>query len=190
VNRGYLNGFLRILQQESAMNTERTPLNDQELWRSLAAVREDAPEAVSDLDFAAWLEGRLPETAAARIDAAVAADPEMRRAALELADILDKPLPASPARLEVRAKALVGFEVEQRTRRAGLFDWLFATDRRFAMQRVVALTAAVVIAISGFMLGGGLGASVAEERYALNMPHTTSTDTSNELTEFLVSDGI
>ena len=58
------------------------------------------------------------------------------------------------------------------------------------MQRAVALTAALVIAVSGFMLGGGLGTSVAEERYALNTPRTTSTDTSNELTEFLVSDGI
>ena len=86
------------------MNTERTPLNDKELWRSLAAAREDAPAAVSELDFAAWLEGRLSETAAARIEAAVAADPEMRRAALELADILGKPLPAPPARLEVRAQ--------------------------------------------------------------------------------------
>ena len=44
------------------------------------------------------------------------------------------------------------------------------------MQRAVALTAALVIAVSGFMLGGGLGASVAEERYALNTPQTTSTD--------------
>ena len=77
------------------MNTERTPLNDKELWRSLAAAREDAPAAVSELDFAAWLEGRLSETAAASIEAAVAADPEMRRAALELADILGKPLPAA-----------------------------------------------------------------------------------------------
>jgi anti-sigma factor RsiW len=172
------------------MNTERTPLNDKELWRSLAAARDDVPEAVSDLDFAAWLEGRLPETAAARVEAAVAADPEMRRAALELADILGKPLPAPPARLEVRAKALVGFEVERRTKRVGLFDWLFASDRRFAMQRAVALTAALAIAVSGFMLGGGLGASVAEERFAMNTPQTTSTDNSNELTEFLVSDGI
>ena len=97
------------------MNTERTPLNDKELWRSLAAVRGDAPEAVSDLDFAAWLEGQLSETEAARIDAVVAADAEMRRAALDLADILGKPLPVAPARLEVRAKALVGFEAEQRT---------------------------------------------------------------------------
>ena len=75
------------------MNTERTPLNDKELWRSLAAAREDAPAVVSELDFAAWLEGRLSETSAGRIEAAVAADPEMRRAALELADILGKPLP-------------------------------------------------------------------------------------------------
>jgi hypothetical protein len=172
------------------MNTERTPLNDKELWRSLTAARGDAPEAVSDLDFAAWLEGRLSEPAAARVEAAVAVDPEMRLAALDLADILGKPLPLAPARLEVRAKALVGFEAERRTRRVGLFDWLFASDRRFAMQRAVALTAALVIAVSGFMLGGGLGASVAEERYALNTPQTTSTDPSNELTEFLVSDGI
>ena len=107
------------------MNTERTPLNDKELWRSLAAAQHDAPQAVSDLDFAAWLEGRLSETAAARVDAAVAADPEMRLAALDLADILGKPLPVAPARLEVRAKALVGFEAEQRTKRVGLFDWLF-----------------------------------------------------------------
>ena len=172
------------------MNTERTPLNDKELWRSLAAAQHDAPQAVSDLDFAAWLEGRLSETAAARVDAAVAADPEMRLAALDLADILGTPLPVAPARLEVRAKALVGFEAEQRTKRVGLFDWLFASDRRFVMQRAVALTAALVIAVSGFMLGGGLGASVAEERYAMNMPQTTSTATSNELTEFLLSDGI
>jgi hypothetical protein len=47
------------------------------------------------------LEGRLSETAAARVDAAVAADPEMRLAALDLADILGKPLPVAPARLQV-----------------------------------------------------------------------------------------
>ena len=172
------------------MSTERTPQNDRELWRSLAAGREDASQIVSDLDFAAWLDGRLPEMAAARVEAAVAADPEMRRAALELADVLGKPLPAAPTRLEVRAKALVGFQSERRVGRLGLFDWLFASDGRFALQRAVALTAAVVIAVSGFMLGGGLGASVAEERYAMNAPQTTSTDTSNELTEFLISDGI
>lgn len=173
------------------MSTERPTQSDRELWRSLATDRV-APGplsgSVSDLDFAAWLEGRLSETAAARIEAAVAADPEMRRAALELSEVLGMPLPAAPARLEVRAKALVGFEVEQRASRVGLFDWLFAKDRRFALPRLATMTAAVILAISGFMLGGGLGESMAQERYAyVSGSHG---DTSNELTEFLVSDGI
>jgi hypothetical protein len=154
------------------MSTERPTQSDRELWQRLASDRTVAPGAVSDLDFAAWLEGRLSETAAARIEAAVAADPEMRRAALE-----------------VRAKALVGFEIEQRpeqhTGRVGLFDWLFAMNRRFALPRLATMTAAVIIAISGFMLGGGLSESMAQERYA----HARG-DTANELTEFLVSDGI
>jgi hypothetical protein len=175
------------------MSTERPTQSDRELWKRLASDRAVASGPVSDLDFAAWLEGRLSETAAARIEAAVAADPEMRRAALELSQVLGMPLPAAPARLEVRAKALVGFEVEQRPEqrpdqrpgRVGLFDWLFARDRRFALPRLVTMTAAVIIAISGFMLGGGLGESMAQERYA----HARG-DTANELTEFLVSDGI
>lgn len=166
------------------MSTERPTQSDKELWRSLATDRV-VSGPVSDLDFAAWLEGRLSETVAARIEAAVAADPEMRRAALDLSEVLGMPLPSAPARLEVRAKALVGFEVEQQAARVGLFDWLFARDRRFALPRLATMTAAVIIAISGFMLGGGLGESMAQERYA-----TTQGDTSNDLTEFLVSDGI
>jgi len=167
------------------MSTERPTQSDRELWQRLATDRGVASGPVSDLDFAAWLEGRLSETAAARIEAAVAADPEMRRAALELSEVLGMPLPAAPARLEVRAKALVGFEVEQRAPRVGLFGWLFARDRRFALPRLATMTAAVIIAISGFMAGGGLGESMAQERYA----HARG-DTANELTEFLVSDGI
>jgi len=167
------------------MSTERPTQSDRELWQRLGTDRGVASGTVSDLDFAAWLEGRLSETAAARIEAAVAADPEMRRAALELSEVLGMPLPAAPARLEVRAKALVGFEVEQRAPRVGLFGWLFARDRRFALPRLATMTAAVIIAISGFMLGGGLGESMAQERYA----HARG-DTANELTEFLVSDGI
>src|SRR5215211_6835796 len=103
------------------MSTERPTQSDKELWQSLAADRV-ASGPVSDLDFAAWLEGRLSETAAARIEAAVAADPEMRRAALELSEVLGMPLPAAPARLEVRAKALVASEVGRRAGRAGFSD--------------------------------------------------------------------
>ena len=40
------------------MSTERTPLSDRELWQSLATDRSVAPAAVSEMDFAAWLEGR------------------------------------------------------------------------------------------------------------------------------------
>jgi len=169
------------------MNTDRPTQSDKELWRSLAADPQSAPAAVADLDFAAWLEGRLPEREAARIEAAVASNPEMRRAALELADLLGQPLPAAPSRLEVRAKALVGFEAERPVERAGLFDWLFHGDRRSAFQRGAALAAAVVIAISGFMLGGGLGESMAQQRYEST---AQTTDTSSELSEFLLPDGL
>jgi hypothetical protein len=174
------------------MSTDRNPMSDKELWRSLAQGdvpgREGAPEAISDLDLAAWLEGRLPEAAAARVEAALSMDGDLRLATLELADILGKPLPAAPARLDVRAKALVGFEVE-RPARQGLFDWLLAGGRRFAVQRAMALTAAVMIAISGFMMGGGLGESLAQERYVSTA--TAASTNSNDLSsEFLGSDGI
>ncbi|MBL6614540.1 MAG: hypothetical protein ISP49_21575 [Reyranella sp.] len=174
------------------MSTDRPTQSDKELWQSLATGRDVASwvvkAPVSDLDFAAWLEGRMSEEAAARIEAAVATDPDLRRAALELSEVLGQPLPIAPARLEVRAKALVGFEVERRPPALpGLFDWLFASDRRFAFQRAAAMSAAVVIAISGFMLGGGLGESMAQERHTYT---TQQHDTSNDLSEFLVSDGI
>src|ERR1700749_4773531 len=103
------------------MSTELIPLSDKEMWQTFAAGRPVAPATISDMDFAAWLEGNLSETEAAYIEAAVAAHPEMGRAGIELADILGKPLPAAPSRLPVRAQALVGFEVEKRAPR---FSWL------------------------------------------------------------------
>lgn len=171
------------------MSTERPMQSDKELWQSLATSREVAGP-VSDMDFAAWLEGRLPEAAAARIEAAVAADPEMRRTALELSEVLGQPLPAPSPRLEVRAKALVGFEVERRVKRASVLDWLFGSDRRFVMQRIGALAVAAVIAVSGFMLGGGLGDSLAQEHQRYASAASTTTDTSNEVSDFLGSDSI
>ena len=87
--------------------TDRMPKSDKELWRSLA-LDDNLSAAVSDIDFAAWLEGRLPKADAARIDAAIVRDPELRASAIDLAEILGKPLPAAPSRLVVRAQALVG----------------------------------------------------------------------------------
>jgi len=171
------------------MSTERTPKNDRDLWQSLALDRAVAPAAVSDLEFAAWLEGNLPETETARIDAAVATNPEMRLAAMELAEILGKPLPAAPDRMAVRAKALIGFAADQRTSRS--FGWLAGLlpsfDGGFGFQRGAMAGAAVMIAAVGFMMGGGLGDSYAHERYASAQPTTITNplgvDTTGQLND-------
>jgi hypothetical protein len=175
------------------MSTERTPLSDKDLWRSLATDRV-APTTVSEMDFAAWLEGRLSEADAAGIDAAVSADPELRRAALELSDILGKPLPMPPPRMAVRGQALVGFEAEKRVeRRSWLAGLLPAFSQGFGMQRGALAGMAVVVAAVGFMLGGGLGESYATEKLAFRQPVGGVTlskplgrDTTNELNDLFV----
>src|SRR5260370_11313506 len=171
------------------MSTERTPKSDKELWQSLAMGQVVAPAAVSDLDFAAWLEGRLSETQAAHIDAAVSAHPELRGAALELADILGKPLPAAPPRMAVRAQALVGFKVERRTSRGSWLAGLVpAFGQGLVLQRGALAGMALVVAAVGFMLGGGLGETYATEKYAsaqstVTVSQPLGRDTTNELND-------
>lgn len=170
------------------MSTERTSSSDRELWQSLAADGPVAPAAVSDMDFAAWLEGRLPEAAAARIEAAVASDPAMRQAALELADILGRPLPVPPARLTVRAQALIGFDAERQAARKSWLAGLFpAFGRGFALQRGAMAGMAVVVAAVGFLLGGGLGETYAEGKYASTQAPPVAKpfgrDTTNDLND-------
>ncbi len=178
------------------MSTERKSRTDKELWRSLATERDVAPDAISDLDFAAWLEGRLPEAAAVRIEAAVAADPELRRAALDLADVLDRPLPAAPVRLAVRAQALVGFDAERRIGGGGWLGRLFPSGPLFALQRAAMAVLAIMVASVGFLVGGGLGESVAQQRYGadaqgISVASTaSSTPASSELTDLFGGDGI
>ncbi len=168
------------------MSTERIPMTDQELWRSLAMDGRAVSGPISDNDLAAWLEGRLAPAAAARVDAVLAADPVQRAAAMELSEILAMPLPAAPARLAVRAQALVGFEAERiPASRPGFFASLFATGRRQAMRAAAMGTAAAILAVSGFVMGGGLGESYAQQK---QITVVSNTDTSNELTD-LFSDG-
>jgi hypothetical protein len=169
------------------MSTERIPLDDKALWQSLAAERPVASAAVSDMDFAAWLEGQLPETAAARIEAAVAADPALRQAALELADILGKPLPAASPRMAVRAQALIGFAAERPVRKSWLASLLPDFGQGFGQRGAIAAMAVVVAAV-GFMLGGGLSQRFEEARYASYQSSTDPVrplgrDTSNELND-------
>lgn len=166
------------------MTTDRNLKTDKELWRSLAT-GPVASDAVSDMDFAAWLEGRLSESDAARIEAAVAASPEMRLAAMDLAEILGMPLPAAPARMAVRAQALVGFEAERQMPRR---NWIAILLNGFAVPRAVMAAATVIVAISGFMMGGGLGESFAQEKQASKAVVTTTS--TNEMTSFFTGDGI
>ena len=168
------------------MSTEPIPMSDQEFWRSLAMDGGAASGSISDNDLAAWLEGRLAPAEAARIDAVLAADPVQRAAAMELSEILAMPLPAAPVRLAVRAQALVGFEAERMpASRPGFFVSLFAAGRRQAMRAAAMGTAAAILAVSGFLMGGGLGESYAQQKH---ITVVSSTDTSNELTD-LFSDG-
>ena len=169
------------------MSTERTP-QDKALWQSLAVTPSVAPATVSDLEFAAWLEGRLSEAEAARIDAAVAADPALRQAALELADILGRPLPAAPPRMAVRAQALVGFAAE-RPRRSWLASLLPDFSQGFGFERGAVAASAVVVAAVGFMMGSGISKHYEEAVYA-SYQSTTGTaarslgrDTTGELND-------
>jgi hypothetical protein len=170
------------------MSTKPAPLDDKALWQSFATDAPAASAPVSDMDFAAWLEGRLPEETAARIEAAVAADPDLRRAALDLADILGKPLPAPPPRMAVRAQILVGFPAEQEApRRSWLASLLPDFGTGFGLQRGALAGMAVVVAAVGFLMGGGLGESYAEGKYASTQsPHIARPfggDTVNDLND-------
>ncbi len=178
------------------MSDQRTPRSDKELWRSVAQP-SFAPAAVSDMDLAAWLEGGLSEEEAMPIEAAVAADPALRQAAIDLSEILGKPLPPAPERMVVRARALVGFEAERVASGGGLFGrWLsgrgFFAGRRPALEQGVMAVAAIVIATGGFMVGGGLGESLAQQREGNSTTQSAyvKTTASNEVSEFFAGDGI
>lgn len=176
------------------MSTQRDdlPVSDKELWRSLEAIGAVQPRPVDALEFAAWIEGRLSESEAARIEASVAADPEMRRAALDIADILGMPLPAAPERMAVRARALVGFAAERKVARTGFWGGLLNWMAPSALRPAAVTMAAVAIAAGGFTMGGGLGASFAQQQYEASgtVKSGSTTEVSTDISEFFASDGI
>ena len=59
----------------------------------------------------------------------------------------------------------------------------------FSFVRAGMATAAIVVAVSGFMLGGGLGESYAEEKYVV-ASNQSNYGANNELTSFFAAEGI
>ncbi len=135
------------------------------LWqRTKAAGREMAPAAsgrpVDDATIAAWLDGRLSEKDAARVERHLVANPRALQAALDVRNALaDAERAPVPDRVVARARALAGFEAERKATRGGLAGLLVGWRRALEM---AAVAAAFVIAIAGgFSLGGG-----TQEAYA------------------------
>lgn len=137
---------------------------DQALWARLKAgapANDDARlPAVADEDLVAWLDGRLAPDAAARVEARLAADPQLLNLALDATGALWEAATPAPERLVTRARALVGFEAE----RAGagrLLGWFPRWRRGF---EIAAVTGAfLLVCATGFSLGGGF-----QEAYANN----------------------
>ena len=128
------------------------------LWQQAkAAGQAVAPAAaarpVDDATIAGWLDGRLSEADAARVERYLAERPQALQAALDthnaLADARRAPV---PDRVVVRAQALVGFAAERRVSNGGLVG-LFGSWRR-ALEMAAVGAALVVVIAGGFSLGG------------------------------------
>jgi len=138
---------------------------DRALWVRLkaSAPADGAPRLapVSDAELAAWLDGRLPPDAAARVEACMAADPGILDRALDATSALREAAAPAPDRLVTRAQAIVGFQVEQQRSSGGLLAWLAGWRRQFEMALVA--SAFLVVCVTGFSLGGGFQEAYAEE---------------------------
>lgn len=134
------------------------------LWqRAKAAGPASAPTAgrpIDDMMIAAWLDGRLVEAEAARVERHLIEHPQALQAALDIRNALaDAQRAPVPDRVVVRAQALVGFEAERQVARGGLAG-LFGTWRR-ALEMAAVGAAFVIVVAGGFSLGGG-----TQEAYA------------------------
>ncbi len=76
------------------------------LWRRFSEGRSLAAEAPDALTLAAYLDGALDQTAAARLEARLAADPALLDEMLALRQSLDTAPASAPAAVVARARAL------------------------------------------------------------------------------------
>ncbi len=136
------------------------------LWRRLkntsaAPVPVGAEPPVGALDLAAWLDGKLPASEAARVERYLASHPAALDAALDASLALSEATAAAPERLSTRAQALVGFAVEGRAGGRGWFRWI-GSWRRSVEFAAVAI-GFVGVSGTGYALGGGLHETYAAE---------------------------
>jgi hypothetical protein len=94
----------------------------------------------------------------------VAADPALRRAPSNWRTSSASPAGAA-ARMAVRAQALVGFAAERPARRRG-WPACCRTSAAASLPARRLAGMAVIVAAVGFLLGGGLGESYVEGKYA------------------------
>lgn len=149
---------------------DRDPIGTEQeraLWARLKASAPAAEPArlppVFDDELAAWLDGRLPPDAAARVEARLAADPKLLDLALDTAGALREAAHPAPDRLVTRAQALVGFEADRQVRGGGgLLAWLGGWRRQLELTAVAG--AFVIVCGTGFSLGGGLQQAYADDR--------------------------
>ena len=136
------------------------PLDGAALWRGRAA---PAAAAVSAVEVAAWLDGRLAGADAARVEAAMAADPALLQTALEASVALRDATPdAQSERLTVRARALVEPPVRGRAPGSGGLAGLFGRGWRAGLEWSGAAAAVLAVSIGGFSLGSGFGSAYAQ----------------------------
>jgi hypothetical protein len=148
------------------------------LWHQAMAVAQPLPAGrpVSALDLAAWLDGGTDEALAARVEAALAADPALLAMALALspAGSGESELDAEAAateRLVVRARALVAPPVRgaagNPARGGGWMGSLFRW-RRSAEWAMVGVSM-MVAAAAGLWIGGDVGDSLASQTVSLSL---------------------
>jgi hypothetical protein len=141
------------------MIDEFSPEQGHALWRQAQAAAVTRPIApVSALDLAAWIDGKADAGLAARVEAAVAADPvllDMALAAMSGPTEIDH---AASARLTVRARALVAPQIKPVARGGAVLSNWKSWRRR--MEWAVVALALVVAAGTGVWIGGDVGDQV------------------------------
>ena len=137
---------------------------DRALWQGFQAGAGAARPrgAVSAEDLAGWLDGRLTDGEAARVEAAVAADPTLLDAVLDVRAQAGVALPPAPERLLVRARAMVAPPIVAAPRAAPLSVWF--SGWRGGVQFGAVAMLVLGISVSGFALGGATQAALAGQR--------------------------